>query len=105
MTARELHQWLRSLHEAPEPSVDRIIVGDPEAIVRGIAVVWMPTWAALREALAQGCNVIVAHEPTFFSNHDLDAFEDGAAGLPPAALAPMSATRDEKKRWIEENGL
>jgi putative NIF3 family GTP cyclohydrolase 1 type 2 len=105
MTARELHQWLRSLHEVPEPSVDRIIVGDPETIVRGIAVVWTPTWRAMRDALSMGCNVVVAHEPTFFSNHDLDAFEAGAADLPPAALGPMSATRDEKKRWIEGNGM
>jgi putative NIF3 family GTP cyclohydrolase 1 type 2 len=74
-------------------------------IVRGIAVVWTPTWRALRDALSQGCNVVVAHEPTFFSNHDLDAFEGAAADLPPAALEAMSPTRDEKKRWIEENGL
>lgn len=105
MTALELHYWLRSLHSVPEPSVDRLIVGDPATVVRGIAVVWTPTWAALRDALAQGCNVVVAHEPTFFSNHDLDAFETSATDLSPSASRTMSAARDEKKRWIEESGM
>jgi putative NIF3 family GTP cyclohydrolase 1 type 2 len=105
MTARELNGWLRSLYSVPEPSVDRVIVGDPETVVRGVAVLWMPTWAALREALAKGCNVVVAHEPTFFSHHDLDAFENDAGQLSPAALKAMSGTRDEKRRWIEENGM
>jgi putative NIF3 family GTP cyclohydrolase 1 type 2 len=105
MTAQELHQWLRSLHSVPEPSVDRIIVGDPEAVVRGIAVVWMPTWAALREALAQGCNVVVAHEPTFFAHLDYDGFESEFAKLPPKARTSVFDTRDAKRKWIEENGL
>jgi putative NIF3 family GTP cyclohydrolase 1 type 2 len=102
MTAREVNTWLRALHPVPEPSVDRIIVGSPEAAVRGIAVVWMPTWAALRDAERCGCNVVIAHEPTFFSHHDLDGFE---STLPEAAGQVYGATRDAKRRWIEERGL
>lgn len=105
MTARELNAWLRSLHPVPEPSVDRVIVGDPETVVRGIAVAWTPTWDALREAEAKGCNVFVAHEPTFFSHHDLDGFEQAADQISPAALKAMSGTRDAKRRWIEEHGM
>lgn len=105
MTARELNAWLRSLHPVPEPSVDRIILGDAETLVRGIAVVWMPTWAALRDAHAAHCNVVVAHEPTFFNHFDLAGFEDSRAELMPVALSAMSHTRDEKRRWIEENKL
>lgn len=105
MTARELCHWLRSLHPVPEPSVDRIIVGSGETIVRGIAVAWMPTWAALREAAAQGCNIFVAHEPTFYTHHDLDGFDEAFAALPAAAFRALAATRDEKRRWIEENGI
>jgi putative NIF3 family GTP cyclohydrolase 1 type 2 len=105
MTAHELNQWLRSLHAVPEPTVDRIIVGDPAAIVRSIALVWMPTWAALREAAAHGANVVVAHEPTFFTHHDLDGFDAAFADVPPKAKALLDATREAKLRWINESGI
>jgi putative NIF3 family GTP cyclohydrolase 1 type 2 len=105
MTARDLHLWLRSLHDVPEPSVDRVIVGDPRVVVRGIAVIWMPTWTAMRDALRKGCNVVVAHEPTFFSNHDLDAFEPDPTESSQAAIRTMTQTRDAKQHWIEENGM
>jgi putative NIF3 family GTP cyclohydrolase 1 type 2 len=105
MTAREINHWLRSLHAVPEPSVDGVIVGDPETLVRGIAVLWMPTWAALRTAHAQGLNVVVAHEPTFFNHYDLERFEEGLGVLPPAGRRIFEATRDAKRRWIEETGV
>jgi len=105
MTARELNHWLRSLHPVPEPSVDRVVTGNPETEIRGIAVLWMPTWSALREAAAQGLNVVVAHEPTFYTHHDLDGFDTAMAPLDPRARAAVTATRDAKLRWIEENGM
>lgn len=105
MTPGELHQWLRSLHPVPEPSVDRIILGDATCDVRGIAVVWMPTWHALREAARRGCNVVVAHEPTFFTHHDLDGFDAAFADAPPRARASLAAMRDAKRAWIEQHGL
>ena len=46
MTARELCAWLRALHPVPEPSVDRVIAGHADTEVRGVAVMWMPTWTA-----------------------------------------------------------
>lgn len=105
MTAHELHLWLRSLHPVPEPSVDRIITGSPATIVRGIAVVWMPTWAALREAANAGCNVVVAHEPTYYTHLDFDGFEKEFSPLPHAAARAVFKTRDDKRRWIEEQGM
>lgn len=105
LRAKELNAWLRSLHPVPEPSVDRIIAGDPDTVVRGIAVMWTPSWDALRDALAQGCNVVVAHEPTFFSHFDLDGFEEQAGKISPAAAKAMGATRDAKLQWIREQGL
>jgi putative NIF3 family GTP cyclohydrolase 1 type 2 len=105
LRARELNAWLRALHPVPEPSVDRIIVGDPETIVRGIAVVWTPSWDALRDALAAGCNVVVAHEPTFFSHLDLDGFEEHAGQVSASARAAMVPTRDAKLKWLQENKL
>ena len=105
MKAHELCDWLRSRHAVPEPSVDRIVAGDPDVTVRGIAVVWMPTWDALREAQARGCNVVVAHEPTFFTHRDQDGFEEEFRRLPRQARAAVTKTRDDKARWIEENNL
>ena len=105
MTAVELYRRIRSLHEIAEPSVDRIIVGAPETVIRGIAVVWMPTWNALRAASGQGLNVVVAHEPTFFSHHDLDGFEMAQRDLPPRARAALEEARDTKRRWMEEEGM
>src|SRR5205809_681345 len=104
MTALEIHAWLRSLCAVPEPSVDRIIVGDPATLARGIAVVWMPTWSALRGADALGCNIVVAHEPTFFTHHDLDGFDQAFADVPRKAAASLRQTRDAKRQWVEERG-
>lgn len=105
LRAGELNAWLRALHTVPEPSVDRIIVGDSETVVKGIAVMWTPSWDALREAVAAGCNVVVAHEPTFFSHFDLDGFEEHAGQVSPAARDAMIPTRDAKLKWIRENNL
>lgn len=102
MTAGELNGWLRSWCAVAEPSVDRVIVGDAGAVVRGVAVVWMPTWAALREAEGRGCNVVVAHEPTFYSHHDLDGFE---GTLPEGGRVVYGRTAEMKRRWIEERGM
>lgn len=105
MTALELHRWLRALHAVPEPSVDRVVVGREDTLVRGVAVVWMPTWAALHEAAAKGANVVIAHEPTFYTHHDLAGFEAAFAELPTVTREAVAKTRDDKRRWIEEHGM
>jgi putative NIF3 family GTP cyclohydrolase 1 type 2 len=105
MIAQELHAWLRTLHAVPEPSVDRIVVGDGAIVVRGVAVMWMPTWAALRAAHAKGLNVVIAHEPTFYTHFDLDGFEAAWAELPAVAREAVTATGAAKRRWIEEHGM
>lgn len=46
--------------------------GDPNTEVRGIAVTWQSTQAALEEAHALGCNLLITHEPTFYSHMDDD---------------------------------
>lgn len=105
ITALELHRWLRGRHDVPEPSVDRIITGDPATSVAGIAVVWTPTWQALREALAQGCNVVVAHEPTYFAHRECDGFEAEFAHVPPLAKQAIVTTAQAKRQWIEQNAM
>jgi len=105
MTARELHEALRALHPVPEPSVDRVVIGPAEAGVRGIGVMWMPTWAALRAAAAQGANVMVVHEPTFYTHWDRESFPEEFKNLKPRARAALDATREAKEAWIREQGI
>lgn len=49
---------------------DRIIYGDGDTQVTGIAVTFMSTLAVLQEANAAGCNFVITHEPTFYSHYD-----------------------------------
>ena len=72
---------------------DTFKAGDPETIVKGIAVSWMSTLANLGEAHARGCNLFVTHEPTFYSHMDDDPAFDGDA-----------CTR-EKRAFLEETGM
>jgi putative NIF3 family GTP cyclohydrolase 1 type 2 len=105
MTARELHDALRALHPVPEPSVDRVVIGSPDTVVRGVGVMWMPTWAALRAATASGANVMVVHEPTFYTHWDRAGFDEEFKHLKPRARAALDATRAAKEGWIHKQGI
>ena len=75
-TARDLNAYLRSLVEVDEPSVDKIIVGNPDTGISKIGCAWMPYWSTLKEARAKGVNTLVVHEPTFYAHWDLDQEND-----------------------------
>ena len=105
MTGLELHHELRALHAVSEPSVDRVVAGNPNVTIDGIAVVWTPTWDALREAQRRSCNVVVAHEPTYFAHLESDGFDVEFPKLPPAARRSVEETREAKRRWIEANAM
>jgi hypothetical protein len=53
-----------------EPTVDTFKAGDPDLPVTGIAVTMMATLDVLRRAAAKGDNLIITHEPTFYSHLD-----------------------------------
>ena len=53
-----------------EGGVDRIIAGDAATPVRGIATTMMATFDALKGAVAAGANLVITHEPTFWSHPD-----------------------------------
>jgi putative NIF3 family GTP cyclohydrolase 1 type 2 len=93
MKASDIDLYLKSLAPIPAKTVDRIIIGNPETEVHKIGTAWMPYWDTCREAVAQGVNVLVVHEPTFYTHWDLDG-----ENLYPATIA-------DKKRWLEESGL
>jgi putative NIF3 family GTP cyclohydrolase 1 type 2 len=51
-------------------TVDRILAGDADTVVRGIAVTMMATLDVLQRAVAAGKNMIITHEPTFYLHQD-----------------------------------
>jgi len=53
-----------------EGGVDRIIAGSPDMPVQGIATTMMATFDALKAAAAQNLNLIITHEPTYWSHQD-----------------------------------
>jgi putative NIF3 family GTP cyclohydrolase 1 type 2 len=74
-------------------TVDRIVAGRPDAPVRGIATTMMATLAVLQRAARDGRNMVVTHEPTFYSHQD--------------QTAPLESdpTYKAKQRFIVEHDL
>ncbi len=62
------------------PTVDTFKAGDPSEKVTGVAVTMMATLDVLKRASAEGKNLVITHEPTFYSHMDgtaqLEAQED-----------------------------
>lgn len=69
MKIKELLHWLESVAPpAYQESYDNsgLIVGDPEAEIKGVLTSLDATEAIVKEAIERGCNVIVAHHPIVF---------------------------------------
>ena len=80
---------------ARDNTVDTFKAGDPSTRVTGIAVTMMATLDVLQRAAAKGHNLIITHEPTFYSHRDAT---DGLRVENDAVFAA-------KQKFIEENGL
>lgn len=50
--------------------VDRIIAGSADVEVRGIGTTMMATFDALKDAVHAGANLVITHEPTYWSHPD-----------------------------------
>ena len=103
-TAGDLQKYLRSLYSVDEPSVDRIIIGDPDTKIKKAGTARMPYFKTLRNAVSQGINVLVVHEPTFYAHWDLDK-KDYYSSPPSVAKDQYIEAIETKKKWIESNGL
>jgi len=75
---------------------DTFKAGDPQTPVTGIAVTMMATMNVLEHAAANGQNLIITHEPTFFDD------QDKAETVPQGEQDPVLA---EKRRFIEQHHL
>ena len=77
-TARQIIDQIKTHVAVPwrEETVDTIKAGDPETPVTGIATTMMATFDVIRRAQAEGKNLVITHEPTFYSHQDkTDVFE------------------------------
>ncbi len=62
-----------------EQTVDGVITGSPDTPVTGIATTMMATLDVMQRAAAAGRNLVITHEPTFYSHQDsLDQLKDDA---------------------------
>lgn len=77
------------------PSVDTFKTGDSTAVVKGIAVTMMATLDVLKRAAAKGDNLIITHEPTFYSHRDTTG----------ALESENDQVLAAKKKFIADNGL
>jgi putative NIF3 family GTP cyclohydrolase 1 type 2 len=81
--------------ESRPNGVDTFKAGDSTARVTGIAVTMMATFDVLQRAVKQGDNLIITHEPTFYSHRDttlsLEKENDGVLAA--------------KKKFIADHGL
>src|SRR5215813_7518853 len=75
---------------------DTFKAGNPQTPVTGIAVTMMATMNVLEHAAANGQNLIITHEPTFFDD------QDKAETVPEGEQDPVLR---EKRRFIAEHHL
>lgn len=76
-----------------ENSGDVLMSGEPDMEVTGIVTSFMATVEVIRKAIAQGANMIITHEPTYYTGKDeIEWLEHDPVYL-------------EKKKLIEDNQI
>ena len=72
LTAIELRQHFLSQANwvNPDKTVDRVIMGDPKKDIRRILVTWISSLQAIEIAIQRGFDMLITHEPTFWSHWD-----------------------------------
>jgi len=101
MTLKELDEFFVQLDPAKRTpdGRDGIKWGDPDAEVYAVATTWMATMDVINRAAEAGCNVIVAHEPTFY-------WDDVRSEKAEWEIAAEHATPvEEKKKLLDEHGI
>jgi len=105
VTVAELQKFLVSLTQLKPKTVDRIIIGNPEITVKKIGTCWMPYWETCKKAVKSGVNVLVTHEPTFYTHWDLDEKTEDYFRSPEFTKQAYLEQVEKKKKWLIENGL
>lgn len=96
-TAAEIVERIRERSgvQVSERTVDTFKAGDPARRVTGIAVTMMATLDVLERAAARGHNLVITHEPTFYSHRD-------TTGVLENERDPVLAA---KQKFISDHGL
>lgn len=105
LLARDVAAHLRSIVAVDEPSVDRIIVGDPATEVSAIGTCWLPYRETCERAVGDGVNLLVVHEPTFYTHWDLDEKSPDLFGASAAGRRAYLEAVEKKKAWLLERRL
>ena len=92
-------------------TVDQILFGSPETIIKGISVGWKPTIQNLKEAYNRGHNLFITHEPLYIA--EKNKFGVVYGGLVKKFDKPLEAKyfleEDDcwlqKKQWLESTEM
>lgn len=105
ITAAELQKFLVSQTQLKPRTVDRFIIGDPETKIKKAGTCWMSDWKTCRKAVEAGVNVLITHEPTFYTHWDLDEKQGDYFASPEYTKELYLKQVEKKKKWINDNGL
>jgi putative NIF3 family GTP cyclohydrolase 1 type 2 len=105
ISAAELQKFLVSLTKLKPKTVDRFIIGDPDTTIKKIGTCWMSDWKTCRKAVESGVNVLITHEPTFYTHWDLDEKTGDYFASAEYTKQLYLQQVDKKKKWINDNGL
>jgi putative NIF3 family GTP cyclohydrolase 1 type 2 len=96
-TAREIVAAIQQHLATPwkTPTVDTFKAGNPDTPVTGIAVTMMATLDVLQRAAANGENLVITHEPTFFNHYDDQ----------PEGMEESDPVLKQKREFIAKHGL
>jgi putative NIF3 family GTP cyclohydrolase 1 type 2 len=72
MNVREVVNRIIAAFDAPplEKTCDQLMTGDWDCEVTGIVTTFMATIEVIHDAIARGANLIITHEPTYFTGRD-----------------------------------
>jgi putative NIF3 family GTP cyclohydrolase 1 type 2 len=95
-TAREVVAAIQEHIGIPwqKETVDTFKAGNPDTPVTGIAVTMMATIDVLERAAANGQNLVITHEPTFYNHLDR-----------PDGMDENDAVWKEKRAFLENHGM
>ena len=85
--------------------MDRIVIGDPETKIQKVGTCWQPYFSTLRQAKGLGINLMIVHEPTFYTHWDLDQESSLYNSTPSPAREKYQEAIAVKKKWIEDNEM
>jgi putative NIF3 family GTP cyclohydrolase 1 type 2 len=95
LTAKDVIERIQKNVGVPwrDQTVDTIKAGSPGTPVKGIATTMMATLDVVQRAAAAGKNMVITHEPTFYSHEDkTDTLQD-------------DPTFQFKQSFLEKNGM